>query len=104
MLILKKEEILAWDNAHNIEAILVDGSTGGLGNMFDVSVLQSFMPTLTKPIIVAGGLTPENVGDVIHALHPRAVDVSSGVESTRGVKNAALICAFIEAVIEARNA
>jgi phosphoribosylanthranilate isomerase len=49
-------------------------------------------------VFVAGGLNPSNVGEVIAALHPFGVDVSSGVESTPGIKDHALIEAFVAAV------
>ena len=54
-----------------------------------------------KTIILAGGLTSENVGEAIRIVRPFAVDVSSGVESERGVKDPALIEAFCEAVRQA---
>jgi phosphoribosylanthranilate isomerase len=53
------------------------------------------------PLIVAGGLTPDNVGELITQAGPYAVDVSSGVESSRGVKDAGLIAAFCESVRQA---
>jgi phosphoribosylanthranilate isomerase len=53
---------------------------------------------LDKPIILAGGLTPDNVADAIHQASPYAVDVSSGVERRRGVKDRSRILAFIRAV------
>lgn len=53
------------------------------------------------PIIAAGGLTPENVGNIVRTLRPWAVDVSSGVEETVGVKSLKQIEAFIAAVREA---
>jgi len=53
------------------------------------------------PLILAGGLTPQNVGEAIALLEPYAVDVSSGVESSRGVKDTAKIHAFCDAVRKA---
>lgn len=52
------------------------------------------------PIIAAGGLTPQSVGDVIRLLHPWAVDVSSGVESVKGIKSREKIEAFVRAVAD----
>lgn len=51
-----------------------------------------------RPIVLSGGLTPENVGDALHAVWPAAVDVSSGVEDAPGVKNAARMERFVAAV------
>jgi phosphoribosylanthranilate isomerase len=53
------------------------------------------------PIILAGGLTPENVGDIVRRFAPYGVDVSSGVEITRGEKSSEKIAAFIKAVHKA---
>ena len=53
------------------------------------------------PVILAGGLTPENVGLGIARLHPAAVDVASGVESAPGVKDPSKLRRFFEAVREA---
>ncbi len=74
--------------------ILLDSSTGGTGKSFDWSLLEGF--TFSKPWMLAGGLTAGIVRGAIARLHPDAVDVSSGVESTRGVKDSAKIRAFIQ--------
>lgn len=68
---------------------------GGTGHSFDWSLLEGV--TIPVPWMLAGGLTPENVADAIHRLRPDAVDVSSGVESTRGVKDEGKIRAFLAA-------
>lgn len=91
------------DAIDEIDMILVDGSAGGLGEALDWNGLRAALDAVrpTAPIVLAGGLTPENVGDAIRAVRPFAVDVSSGVERERGVKDAALIGAFCDAVREA---
>lgn len=68
---------------------------GGAGQSFDWSLVPKDLPL---PIIVAGGLTAENVGSAIVRLRPWGVDVSSGVELSKGIKDAAKIAAFIAAV------
>ena len=55
-------------------------------------------PGLSKPIILAGGLTPANVAEAIARVRPYAVDVSGGVEQGRGIKDHAKINAFMQAV------
>ncbi len=68
---------------------------GGAGQLFDWSLVPKELPL---PVVLAGGLTAENVGSAIRQLRPWAVDVSSGVEVAKGVKDAAKIAAFIAAV------
>jgi phosphoribosylanthranilate isomerase len=71
---------------------------GGTGETFNWSLIP---PQLARPVILSGGLTPANVGAAIRAVRPWAVDVSSGVEAAKGIKDAARIAAFISGV---RNA
>jgi len=71
---------------------------GGAGTGFDWSLVPAVR---AKPLVLSGGLNPENVGEAIRRVKPWGVDVSSGVESAKGVKDAARIAAF---VAEVRNA
>jgi len=76
----------------------VDGILGGSGQTFDWQVARGV--AAKRPIILAGGLTPESVGEAVRLVRPWAVDVSSGVE-TDGLKDPAKIRAFVEAAKEA---
>jgi len=80
-------------------ALLLDSysatEAGGTGKTFDWSLIEN---DLDKPIILAGGLQVENVGAAIRQVRPYAVDVSSGVESSKGIKDAAKTAAFIDEV------
>lgn len=82
------------------EAILFDKYSdkkyGGTGESFPWEILSGF--NTTKNIILSGGLTPENVSEAIRVVKPYAVDVSTGVEDSPGVKNEEKMRKFIEAV------
>jgi phosphoribosylanthranilate isomerase len=75
----------------------VEGYGGG-GKVFDWSLIP---PSVPAPVVLSGGLNPANVIDGVMRVRPWAVDVSSGVEASKGVKDAALIRRFCEAVREA---
>jgi len=86
------------------DAIFLDSSTeqlpGGTGEVFDWSQAAPTVGLIGRmiPIVVAGGLTPENVTDAIGILSPWGVDVSSGVEASPGKKDPEKVHAFIQAV------
>ena len=85
------------------ERLLVDtkvgASSGGTGKVFDWQLVTEL--SRTRQLIVAGGLTPRNVAAAVRVLTPFGVDVASGVESAPGVKDAALLEAFVLAVRQA---
>jgi phosphoribosylanthranilate isomerase len=80
------------------QAILLDACVdgyGGGGEAFDWTLIP---PSLGKPLVLSGGLNAGNVGEAISRVRPAAVDVSSGVESAKGIKDAEKIRAFVAAV------
>jgi phosphoribosylanthranilate isomerase len=87
---------------HDAKALLLDayveGLHGGSGVPFDWNLIPRGVPL---PVILSGGLTVANVKDAVRRARPDGVDVSSGVESAKGVKDAARIAAFIKGVRDA---
>jgi phosphoribosylanthranilate isomerase len=81
------------------KALLLDAHSesafGGTGQTFDWNLIPKNLP---KPVILAGGLTAENLKNAIQQVQPYAVDVSGGVELTKGIKDVAKIVAFMQAV------
>lgn len=73
-------------------------SHGGTGRRFDWDLIPAKLP---RPIVLAGGLDPDNVAAAVRQVRPWAVDVSSGVELAKGIKDAGLVTRFVR---EVRNA
>lgn len=84
------------------KALLLDafaeGLPGGTGQVFDWKLIPQ---NLGLPVVLAGGLNAENVAQAISAVKPYAVDVSGGVEASKGIKDAAKIAAFMRGVSNA---
>lgn len=88
-----------WSRYRSASGLLLDsharGGGGGTGRTFDWSRIPA---SLDKPFMLAGGIGPDNVFDAIGAVHPWGVDVSSGIESAPGTKDAAKMRRFVEEV------
>jgi phosphoribosylanthranilate isomerase len=86
------------------QALLLDAyseaAVGGTGMVFDWQLIP---PNIGKPIILAGGLTAENVGLAIRQVGPYAVDVSGGVEQSKGIKDDNKIASFMRVVDQFRS-
>ena len=83
----------------NARGLLLDtytaGMPGGTGHVFDWALVPQDLPL---PVILSGGLNPNNVVSAIQQTRPWAVDVSSGVEATKGIKDKIKIAAFMQGV------
>ncbi len=95
-------DLLDWARRfESAAALLLDAHVegyGGGGKRFDWSLIP---PGVRSPLVLSGGLSPASVIDGVLAVRPYAVDVSSGVEASKGIKDAALMRRFCEAVREA---
>lgn len=106
--VASKDDLKLSDEFKDVsEYILLDAKppkgsdmTGGLGKTFDWSLLNH---KPTTPFFLSGGLTPENASEAIRITKPFGVDVSSGVESSAGVKDLEKIRAFIQAAKDRRD-
>lgn len=87
---------------HDARGLLLDafveGAHGGTGQSFDWTLIPSALPL---PVVLSGGLGAANVAAAIKQVRPWAVDVSSGVESAKGIKDAARMAAFMQGVRDA---
>ena len=94
----------AISNYPSCSGILLDtyvaNTPGGTGQTFDWSRVPR---EAEKPIILAGGLTPDNVAQAISVTSPWAVDVSGGVEKAKGIKDLTLVHRFLEGAKRAKN-
>ena len=92
-------------NVYPAEIILVDsyvkGSAGGTGLTFHWQEAAREIARVTKPVLIAGGITAANVGEAVETFHPFGIDVSGGLEED-GVKSKAKITAFMAAVCALR--
>jgi phosphoribosylanthranilate isomerase len=83
------------------KALLLDtyteGVAGGTGHVFDWNLIPK---VLAKPVILAGGLNSQNVAQAIRQVRPYAVDVSGGVEASKGIKDAKKIADFMQQVYQ----
>ncbi|MCP4641629.1 MAG: phosphoribosylanthranilate isomerase [bacterium] len=86
--------MLAYDVGAYLLDAYVPGSAGGTGKTFDWAVAEKAV-NLGRPLMLAGGLTPENVGDAVAQVRPYAVDTAGGVESAPGKKDHDTIRRFI---------
>ena len=98
---------VAVDTSKSFDAILLDsfshGRYGGTGVVHDWKISKRVKQVIRpKPMILAGGLNPENVKDAIRRVQPYAVDVSTGVESNPGIKDSEKVLAFLENAKEVR--
>ncbi|NDY92137.1 phosphoribosylanthranilate isomerase [Ideonella livida] len=95
-------DLLDFAHQHpDAQGILLDAHVegyGGGGKVFDWSLVPA---GVSRPLVLSGGLNPANVIDGVMAVRPWAVDVSSGVEQAKGIKDAGLMRRFCEAVREA---
>jgi len=96
---LNREGLVSQSKAYkHARGLLLDshahGAAGGSGETFD----WNNIPVMNKPVILAGGLTVSNVAEAVSRVHPWAVDVSSGVETDKGIKSVDLMSAFMQEV------
>ncbi len=97
---IDEEDFVAFDESM-VDAVLVDGPTPGSGEPYERSMVSK--RGFRVPVIVAGGLTVNNVADVIRELGPWGVDVASGVENSSGETDVDLVSTFIGRAREAFN-
>ncbi|MFK7959404.1 MAG: phosphoribosylanthranilate isomerase [Phycisphaerales bacterium] len=93
-----RRAIERWDVCEDVGLLLIDAPVPGSGHAFDHRELAAIRSRIRTPLALAGGLDPTNVRAAIDAVQPWMVDVSSGVEASRGIKDPSRINAFLRAV------
>lgn len=95
------------DEFNEAELVLLDAfdkkAPGGTGKVFDWKAIETLSDSVREKLLLAGGLTPENIGSAVAEVNPFGVDVSSGVERSPGIKDHAKIKAFIEGAMNGNN-
>lgn len=99
------ETATAYDNV--VDALVVDSvdaeGGGGTGRTHDWERTRDATADLESPVVLAGGLTPENVADAVRTVDPFAVDVASGVEERGGIKDPDAVRSFVERATDCRR-
>ncbi|MFQ6608157.1 MAG: phosphoribosylanthranilate isomerase [Fidelibacterota bacterium] len=102
---LKNRDTLSTINDFAVHAFLVDtwqdGEFGGTGKTFDWSLLNNYSGEI--PMILSGGLNPENVLEAVKAVRPAAIDINSGVETLPGQKNKHKLWALFQQIKATEN-
>ena len=98
---VRSEDSVRTATDYDVDALLLDTYTaeqhGGTGQKFDWTLARQAKTMLRVPIVLSGGLTPENVGDAMRQVEPFAVDVASGVEAEPGRKDLEKLRRFFKA-------
>jgi len=83
---------------YHVDVVMIDSALPGSGKVFDWTLAETL--PLDRKVILAGGLTPDNVTEAIERIHPWGVDVSTGVEAAPGRKDAIKVMRFVNAARE----
>ena len=68
-----------------------------------IEIIANIQKAISKPLVIGGGLTIDNIGEIISTIKPNAVDVSSGVEKHSGIKNPELMQEFLQEVYDHKD-
>lgn len=99
-MVIKPVSLNTYSSLDGYDAVVVDESMGG-GRALDVERCRMFVESSRLPVILSGGLNPENVAEVVRRVRPFGVDASSGLESSPGVKDRGKVMEFVRRAREA---